>query len=499
LTPPPKSGIPTGIQPRVTASSNARPTDAALVAGIIAIGTVLRFLYIGAPSLWLDEALSVAYAQFPWPRFVHVMQARELNMLPYYLILRGWIHLGTAEWIVRSLSAIFSVATLPLIYKLGTRLFGTRMGLISIALLALHPWHIRVAQEARGYSLMLLLVTASTLLFVRAIDDSARHPRGVWIAYVATSVLAAYTHFYASLALVAQWAALAIVRPRGLVRKDFAASVCAIAILLVPLAAFVLLGHADPAGWIPFPTVKRVEYLVYSLIGGDNTPGARLFAYPVFAVVLISAGAVARRAWRARGNELEAEHYALVIAGATLPIVLVLAASVIKPYFVDKYLIECLPFAALFVAIGVNGLRPRAVALGALSLTLLFSAHGTARYLSHPDKDDWRAATHFVRSSSRPGDAALFFPHYVVTPFEYYSVAFDSSRDNVEVVYPGTFGDGDVFGALAMVQHRYDRLWALFNEDGDAGVVVRDSLAHRYPVLSDRQFTGVRVVLYDTR
>jgi hypothetical protein len=49
------------------------------------------------------------------------------------------------------------------------------------------------------------------------------------------------------------------------------------------------------------------------------------------------------------------------------------------------------------------------------------------------------------------------------------------------------------------VQHRYGRLWAVFNQDGDAGVAVRDSLAHRYPMVSDRQFTGVRVVLYDTR
>jgi hypothetical protein len=49
------------------------------------------------------------------------------------------------------------------------------------------------------------------------------------------------------------------------------------------------------------------------------------------------------------------------------------------------------------------------------------------------------------------------------------------------------------------VQHRYDRLWAVFNQDGDAGAVVRDSLSRRYRVESDRQFTGVRVVLYDTR
>jgi hypothetical protein len=53
--------------------------------------------------------------------------------------------------------------------------------------------------------------------------------------------------------------------------------------------------------------------------------------------------------------------------------------------------------------------------------------------------------------------------------------------------------------AVSSVQHRYGRLWAVFNQDGDAGVVVRDSLARRYRVVSDRQFMGVRVALYDTR
>lgn len=483
---------------RVTATEGHHRADTVFLVGVIAIGGALRFLHLGAPSFWLDEALSVAYARMPWPQFVHVMQARELNMLPYYLLLRGWIHLGTGEWIVRSLSAICSIVTLPLFYRLGVRLFGTRTGRIGVVLLALNPYHIRFAQEARSYSLMLLLVTASTLLFVRATEASQRGSARLWIAYIATSVLAAYAHFFAILAILAQWASLAIARPRNFAWMRAALAASAICILLVPIAAFVLLGHADPADWISEPTVRRVEYFVYSILGGDNSSGARVFAYPVYAVVLFGAGAAARRAWRERRHERDAEHFALVLAGAALPIVLVLAVSIIKPFFVDKYLMECLPFAVLLMAIGVNALRPRALAYGTLFFTLLLSAHGTVEYFRHTDKDDWRAATRYLFASSQPGDAALFFPHYTVTPFEYYRAPFDSSATRVTVVYPGTMGDGDVSTALSAVRHRYSRLWAVFNQDGKAGVAVRDSLARRYPLLGDRQFTGVRVVLYDT-
>ena len=112
---------------------------AILVAIIVVAGAVLRVLHLGAPSFWLDEALSVSYARLPWAQFVQLMQSRELNMLPYYLVLRGWIRLGTTEWVVRSLSVIFSVATLPLFHRLGVRLFGPRAGLIALALLAVIP------------------------------------------------------------------------------------------------------------------------------------------------------------------------------------------------------------------------------------------------------------------------------------------------------------------------------------------------------------------------
>jgi hypothetical protein len=275
--------------------------------------------------------------------------------------------------------------------------------------------------------------------------------------------------------------------------------VVAIVVLLLPLAAFVLLGHADPAGWIPAPSWKRVEYLVYSLLGGDNSHGARILAWPVYAVVLFAAAMSAGAAWRMHGHEPRGWHHTLVVCGAALPIVLVLAASIIKPIFVDKYLMECLPFVVLLLAVGVERIRPRALSVGVLLMLLAVSAHALVLYYRSSDKDDWRAATRYVLHSAHDGDAALFFPRFGIDPFRYYLARRDSSARGVSVVYPGTFGEGDVNKAISGVQHRYDRLWAVFNQDGDAGAVVRDSLSRRYRVESDRQFTGVRVVLYDTR
>ena len=87
----------------------------------------------------------------------------------------------------------------------------------------------------------------------------------------------------------------------------------------------------------------------------------------------------------------------------------------------------------------------------------------------------------------------------MVSPFEYYRASLDRTASAVAVVYPGALGDRDVGDALSRLEQRYGRVWAVINQDGDSGAVVRDSLLRRCLVVSDRQSTGVRVLLYNAR
>ena len=118
----------------------------------------MRFHLLGAKNLGLEERVSVWLASIPWSWFVHTMvPSPELNMVLYYAMRRGWLHLGQREFAIRSLSALFGIASIPAIYKLGQRLFNTQSGLIAAALLAAHRFHIRYSQEARAYSLEVFL------------------------------------------------------------------------------------------------------------------------------------------------------------------------------------------------------------------------------------------------------------------------------------------------------------------------------------------------------
>ena len=173
-----------------------------------AVAAVLRFLFLARKPFWFDEAFSVEIARLSWHDFVHLLWWREANMSLYYVLLRGWlsVHLnpGFSPFFIRSLSVLVSLATLPAIFWLGSKLFDRRVGLIAVALLSCNAYHIRYAQEARSYSLFVLLATLSSGFFVACVREPARSERNRW-GYVLSSALAVYAHFYALLLVVAQW------------------------------------------------------------------------------------------------------------------------------------------------------------------------------------------------------------------------------------------------------------------------------------------------------
>ena len=156
-------------------------------------GAILGSLFLGTHSLFLDESVSSTLATAPWHRFANVVTHREANMALYYLLLRGWVVFGHSEIALRSLSVILAVGALWVVIMLARSLFGRRVALLAGLLLAVNPLFIQFAQDVRGYSLALLLVSASCFFFVRGIQQVDPPPRFCWTAYTVVTALAAYT------------------------------------------------------------------------------------------------------------------------------------------------------------------------------------------------------------------------------------------------------------------------------------------------------------------
>ena len=117
---------PGGAAHRGGAGTAAAPSTAAARGSSLAVGAAcacgiaLRF---GSPgALWLDEAISVDIAQLG-PGGILTALRQDGHPPLYYLLLHGWMEvLGDSAGSARALSAVFSIATIPLAWFAGMRL-----------------------------------------------------------------------------------------------------------------------------------------------------------------------------------------------------------------------------------------------------------------------------------------------------------------------------------------------------------------------------------------
>ena len=118
----------------------------------------------------------------------------------------AWLpeRLGGPE-LIRLPSFVAGVATVPLLYLLGRRIFGRPAALVAALWFAVSPFQIFYGTETRSYAVVAALVVLSTLALLAAIDE--RRVRW-WALYVVAAAAALYTHYIAALTLIPQaaWA-----------------------------------------------------------------------------------------------------------------------------------------------------------------------------------------------------------------------------------------------------------------------------------------------------
>ena len=187
-----------------------RPLIGAAIATAVLLGVALRF--VTTSDLWLDEALTVNVARLPLGDIAGALRHDGAPPLYYYL-LHGWIQLfGESDFAVRSLSAVFGVATLPVMWVAARRLGGRAVAWTAVVLLATSPFAIRYGTEARMYTLVTLLTLVGYLALV-AVLESPTPWRLVGLAAVTGALL--LTHYWAFYLCIATAVPLLVLARRG--------------------------------------------------------------------------------------------------------------------------------------------------------------------------------------------------------------------------------------------------------------------------------------------
>ena len=126
----------------------------------------------------------------------------------YYIMARFWVQwFGSSVAVTRSLSALIGLLVFPCIYWLCLELFESPLvGWVAILLIAVSPFHVLYAQEAREYSLWTGTILLSSAALLRAIrvskQNNGKEAKLSWAIYAVALVLALYSGLFSAFVLI---------------------------------------------------------------------------------------------------------------------------------------------------------------------------------------------------------------------------------------------------------------------------------------------------------
>ncbi|NEO53475.1 MAG: hypothetical protein F6K54_10500 [Okeania sp. SIO3B5] len=153
-------------------------------------------------------------ATIPYSDVIHNLMTESTHPPLYFLLTHFWLKIFTADGEIvslavgRSLSALFGVLAIPAIFALGCFAFRSQIvGQIAAALMALSPYGIYVAQEARHYTLTILWIIISLAFLIQAIrciQQQKKLPLWLGFFWIIINSLGIATHYFFALTLAAE-------------------------------------------------------------------------------------------------------------------------------------------------------------------------------------------------------------------------------------------------------------------------------------------------------
>jgi uncharacterized membrane protein len=206
-----------------------------------AIAAMLRFANLDTKPLWTDEFSTLVFSLGNSFQGVPLDQSIPLEVLleplkphpgatvadaiarlltesnhpPIYFAIAHWwmqmfppIYGYISVWAARSLPAFLGAISVPAIYILGCLAFRSRLvGQLAAAMMAVSPYSIYLAQEARHYTLAILLVIASLsclTIAVQYIKKEKYLPIWIGLIWILFNSIGIATHYFFALTLCAE-------------------------------------------------------------------------------------------------------------------------------------------------------------------------------------------------------------------------------------------------------------------------------------------------------
>ncbi|MEZ4924052.1 MAG: glycosyltransferase family 39 protein [Crocinitomicaceae bacterium] len=465
-------------------------TDRRIQAILVLVQLSLCLPFINSFSIDLDEPFSVYWAQLDLKETLAFF-AEGNNPPLHNILLHYWEKMfGIGPVSVRSLSLLFSVLTIPVLYALGKKLLNKPYAVIACGLFIFSTFNHYHAIEARMYSLMTLL---AVLIFYELYLLIFENTKGFW-RLALWNALMLYTH-YLGFFIIGCELLVFLLFTKHLDRKKliyFSVSLLITALLYLPSLITFFKRFSDFASsgtWVAEPHWTELYGNVVRFLNGKEAV-IMLIGVAVFFVFLWIFG---RR--QAIGALLRKKELLFLVSIFAIPYLgMYIFSIVVQPVFLDRYLLYTTPFLYLFIA-AIFYLLSTDVANKYFLILIIAPLMVYCQY--KPDNNrDADVMANWVNEQLTGNDMVYLAPGYYDLTFVYY---FDrelfsdyenrreDTTDNFQWLYhkDALQIDPNIDQVFFVDAHSED--W--YPENG-----IKDSLSLRFNLVDQKEFKGGHII-----
>lgn len=451
---------------------------------ILVVATCIFTYQLGHEGFWIDEFYSMRDAAVFQKNPLEGYKDNQIRPL-FYVLLSIWMRFGSSDAWLRSLSVVFAIISVFLIYRIGRRMLGENEGLIAATLLMTSPYFISHAQQVRMYDMSVCLGLAGALFLANALlIEPNQQPSQKALAGWALFRLLAILTFPLNLTLLIPDTLMILWRfcrePAILVSLS---KWLLLLLLLWSPAVVSVIRETSPtsdystsrAQYVARPGLSNLIFplkfwMVQTpvvLIGPKVHLFYKFFSLPIFALI---------------GAALIQKHKspALFQIGAWLivPLIpIIVVSSFAAQLWEPRYILFVSPYLFLLLAAGFTRLwrqwKPAAIVIAAIYVVAIGGA--LAQYFTVQNNQDFRFNIETIEQHDQPGDAIVWgyqwdIPQKWEAPLDYY---YQGNAKAYWLSMRDFDKPGDVSRWLSQFPTGYKRLWVVLEDPKK--VVKKDS------------------------
>ncbi len=503
------------------------------------VAFALRVYALGAQSLWNDEGNSVALAPLSLEAIANAA-AHDIHPPLYYFLLHFWMPLaGNSEYAIRFLSVVAGVLVVAVTFRFAYVFFDEEVAIIAAFLAAFSAFQLYYSQEARMYIWVTLWSAVSVYVMAVMLKRGARgEGRSVneglgssplasrnsrtrrslaWLVFIAATIAALYTQYFAAAIVVAEnlaflvWLVFARRDKRANVGHSIAFWVAAQAIIALAIAPWYLSVRDQLASWpsisdaLDLPTLLWRVLNVFS-VGSTLDAATALPIALAFGIMLLFG-----LRWT-RDAQTDFATGALVF-WLLAPVGVMFIISLSRPAYNPKFLLLATPAFFILVARGMARIYPglfrrERYAAGKRTpwrwlyfligvLVAVGFVPSLRNYYFDPAyaRDDYRAIVQFIDANARAGDGILVDAPGQIDVVRYYLRGSQPLFLLPRMRPPDAAATrADVDAMLGQVQ----RLFAIYyaTDQSDPQGIVEARLAEKAFKARDEWHGNVRLAVY---